>query len=44
MAKGSRMGSQITFSSLKGIALKGSYTSYPNLHDGMLQIAGRFVQ
>ena len=44
MAEASRMGSQITFSSWKGIALKGSYISYPNLHDGMLQIASRFVQ
>ena len=43
MAEASRIGSQITFSSRKGSALKGSYISYPNLHDGMLQIAGRFV-
>ena len=44
MAETSRVGSQITFPTRKGSALKGNYTGYPNLHYRMFQIAGGFVQ
>ena len=44
MAKTSRMGNKITFTSHKGNALKGGRTSHPHLHYGMFQIVGEFVQ